>query len=342
MVLRCARISSRSWPRARPTPAAPDPELVGRFAADLDRLLPAGAKLGLAVSGGPDSLAMLLLAAEARPGAVEAATVDHGLRAEAAAEAEMVASACAGLEVPHSTLRIHWNSKPKSGVQERARNERYRMLGHWAEERCLSAVATAHHLDDQAETLLMRLNRGAGARGLGAMRPDSPLPAPGSAVRLIRPLLTWRRSVLEGVCKSAGFEPAQDPSNRDEQFERVRIRGALAKAEWMDLESIGRSATHLAAADSALEWATDREWQSQVTEAEGEIAYRPTAPYEIRRRIVSRAVGGLAAEGTSEPLRGRELDQLMGVLSQGGKSTLRGVLCCGGEEWRFSVAPPRR
>ena len=254
----------------------------------------------------------------------------------------MVASACAGLEVPHSTLRIQWNSKPQSGVQERARNERYRMLGHWAEERCLSAVATAHHLDDQAETLLMRLNRGAGARGLGAMRPDSPLPAPGSAVRLIRPLLTWRRSVLERVCKSRGFEPALDPSNSDEQFERVRIRRALEEAEWMDVESIGRSATHLAAADSALEWATDREWQSQVTEAEGAIAYRPSAPDEIRRRIVSRAVTALASEGSVEVLRGRELDQLVAVLSQGEKSTLRGVLCCGGEEWRFSGAPPRR
>ena len=285
---------------------------------------------------------MLFLAAEARPGALEVATVDHGLRAEAAAEAKMVARLCADLDVPHTTLRVQWKPKPQTGLQERAREERYRLLGEWAHECGLSAIATAHHLDDQAETLLMRLNRGAGARGLAGMRPGSPLPARSSTIRLIRPLLTWRRSELERVCESSGVEPAQDPSNKDDQFERVRIRRALAEAEWLDEEALARSAAHLAAADSALEWATDREWQSHLTEVEGAITYRPAAPDEIRRRIVSRAIAALASEGSADVLRGRELDQLMAVLSEGGKTTLRGVLCSGGEEWRFGPAPPRR
>ena len=285
---------------------------------------------------------MLLLAAEARPGTVEAATVDHRLRVEAADEAKMVAALCAGLEVPHSTLAVEWKEKPKTAVQERAREERYRILAGWAAERGICAIATADHLDDQAETLLMRLNRGAGARGLAGMRADSPLPVPGSNVPLIRPLLTWRRSELEEVCRSAGVEPVQDPSNQDEQFERVRTRRAMSEAQWLDVEALGRSAQHLGAADAALEWATDREWQSQVTENDAAIAYRPTAPDEIRRRIVGRAVASLATEGASEPLRGRELDQLIAVLSNGGKATLRGVVCSGGKEWTFSTAPPRR
>jgi tRNA(Ile)-lysidine synthase len=283
-----------------------------------------------------------LLVAGARPGHAEAATVDHGLRAEAAAEAEMVASVCADLDVPHSTLSVQWEAKPQSGLQEKARHERYGLLDEWAQQRGLTAIATAHHLDDQAETLLMRLNRGAGARGLGGMREDSPLPVPGSAVRLIRPLLTWRRTELENVCRSAGVEAARDPSNTDGQFERVRVRNSLKEAEWLDMEAVARSASHLAAADEALDWATDKEWQSQVTEAGASISYKPAAPYEIRRRIVSRAVSSLATEGAGNVLRGRELDQLIEVLRDGGTATLRGVLCSGGDEWRFKPAPPRR
>lgn len=312
------------------------------MAADLDRLLPAGAKLGLAVSGGPDSLALLLLAAKARPGDVEAATVDHGLRPEAAAEAEMVAALCTELAVPHSTLTVQWDAKPTVSLQERARGERYRLLSGWAEEREIPAIATGHHLDDQAETLLMRLNRGSGVRGLAGMREDSPLPAPGSKVRLIRPLLAWRRSELGQICESAGVEPAHDPSNEDEQFERVRMRRAMSDADWLDVEAVGRSASHLAAAEGALQWAADQEWLSRVTEGPDVIAYKPDGPEEIRRRIVSRAVATLASEGSGDVLRGRELDQLIEMFSEGGRATLRGVLCSGGEEWRFTPAPRRR
>jgi tRNA(Ile)-lysidine synthase len=285
---------------------------------------------------------MLLLAARARPGDLEVATVDHGLRSEAAAEAEMVARLCETLKVPHSTLSVQWETKPQSSLQERARNERYRLLGDWAQVRGLAAIAAAHHLDDQAETLLMRLNRGAGTRGLGAMREDSPLPVAGSAVRLIRPLLTWRRTELENVCRSAGVEGAQDTSNTDERFERVRVRNALREADWLDVEAVGRSASHLAAADEALDWATDKEWQSQVIEAGASISYKPEAPHEIRRRIVSRAVISLATEGAGDVLRGRELDHLIEVLRDGGTATLRGVLCSGGYEWGFKPAPSRR
>lgn len=319
---------------------APDPALVERFAADLGRLAPKGARLGVAVSGGPDSLALLLLACAARPGNVEAATVDHKLRPGSAKEAKMVAEVCKALEIPHATLDAAWKRKPQTGIQERARAERYRLLGGWLTDRGLDDLLTAHHLDDQAETFLMRLNRGAGARGLAGMRPLAPVP--GGHARLLRPLLGWRRSELSKICEDAGLAPSEDPSNSDEQFERVRVRKALGDSDWLDAGSIARSAAHLAAADVALHWVTDREWDERVSRAASEIVYRPSAPIEVRRRIVRRAVAALAREGRANILRGRELDRLVAILSQGGKATIRGVLCIGGGEWRFAPAPRRR
>lgn len=254
----------------------------------------------------------------------------------------MVASVCERLGVPHTTLAIEWKRKPETGIQERARIARYRLLGRWAGQRGLSALVTAHHLDDQAETLLMRLNRGSGARGLAGMRPAVPLPVSGSKLRLLRPLLGWRRSELEKICKAARLKPAEDPSNSDEQFERVRVRRGLVGADWIDPQGVARSAANLAAADAALHWATDREWETQVTASNGEIRYRPSAPLEIRRRIVGRAVAALAREGAGNLVRGPEVDRLMAVITRGGKATLRGVLCTGGEEWCFVPAPRRR
>src|SRR3954452_12256106 len=142
----------------------PGPALIDRFRGDLDALIAPGERLGVAVSGGPDSLALLLLAAAARPGAIEAATVDHALRPESRGEAEMVAQICGRLGVPHAILTVEWAEPPASAILERARAARYQLLAVWANERKLGAVVTGHHADDQAETLLMRLNRGAGVR----------------------------------------------------------------------------------------------------------------------------------------------------------------------------------
>lgn len=318
----------------------PDPALVDRFRGDLDALIEPDARIGVAVSGGPDSLALLLLAGAARPGQIEAATVDHALRPEARAEAEMVESICDRLGVPHTILSARWDSHPESALQQRARGERYRLLGHWAAERALSALATGHHADDQAETLLMRLNRGSGVRGLAGMRPRSV--TPGSHVALVRPLLGWRRAELERVCAAAGLTPASDPSNRDERFERVRVRNALAEADWLDPAAVARSAAHLADAGSALDWAAKAEWTRAVRESPEAIVYRATdAPAEILRRIVARAVRNLATEGDAE-LRGAELDRLLAALARGQAATIRGVLCRGGPDWRFGRAPQRQ
>jgi tRNA(Ile)-lysidine synthase len=318
----------------------PDPALVERFAADLDPLAPGDARLGIAVSGGPDSLALLLLARAARSGRVEAATVDHKLRPGSSAEAEMVEDLCEQLGVPHVILTASWDEPPQTAIQERAREERYRLLGQWAATRGLDAIVTAHHLDDQAETFLMRLDRGAGVGGLAAMRPASLVPGTGS--RLLRPLLGWRREELVALCASAGLAAADDPGNRDERFERVRLRNALEEIPWLDPIGIARSVGNLARADEALDWAAGREWDSHVCQAAGRIVYRPCAPAEIRRRIVERSVAALASEGRENPIRGRELGHVCEVLESGGKATLRGVLCSGGEKWTFIRAPGRR
>ena len=167
-------------PKTAEKSLTPHQALVDRFSRDLDSLIRPGERIGIAVSGGPDSLALLFLAAAARPGLVEAATVDHSLRVESRSEAETVAGICERLGVPHSTLTAEWNEKPETAIQERARKARYALLGAWAREKTLGALLTGHHADDQAETLVMRLLRGAGVKGLAGMRRFAK--APGTAV----------------------------------------------------------------------------------------------------------------------------------------------------------------
>ncbi|MEC7398775.1 MAG: tRNA lysidine(34) synthetase TilS, partial [Pseudomonadota bacterium] len=118
------------------------------------------------MSGGPDSLALLLLAQAAFPGMVEAATVDHGLRSESADEARFVAGLCRDRGIPHEILTC---AVEAGNMQDRARSARYAALDQWAKEHAIAAIATAHHADDQAETLLMRLNRGSGLSGLSGI-----------------------------------------------------------------------------------------------------------------------------------------------------------------------------
>lgn len=315
----------------------PDPALVERFRADLDALSAPGERIGIAVSGGPDSLALLLLAAAARPGELEAATVDHGLRAESRAEAEMVERICAELRVPHQILVAEWSEPPSTAIQERAREARYRLLGGWLAERKLKALATAHHADDQAETILMRLNRGSGLRGLAGMRPKSVIP--GSRLPLLRPLLGWQRAELVQICDAAGIEPADDASNADEQFERVRIRKALAGAAWLSPEALARSAAHLASADDALGWVAEGLALARVTDdADGLQVDAAGLPAELQRRLLLIAFARFHA---AEP-RGADLMRAIETLSQGNTATLSGLRLDGGHPWRVSKAPPRR
>jgi tRNA(Ile)-lysidine synthase len=253
----------------------------------------------------------------------------------------MVAGLCERFGIPHSILAIQWDLPPSTAVQEQARAVRYGALANWIRERQLAALLTGHHLDDQAETLLMRLNRGSGVRGLAGIRRASVVPGdPGLA--LLRPLLGWRRSELEEVCTLGDLSPAIDPSNSDDRHERVRMRRALAANGWLDVEAIARSADHLASADEALAWAANREWADFVDVSGDEIVYRASsAPTEIIRRVVARAIAKLGTEGVPDDLRGRELDRLIADLRSCNTTTLRGVRCMGGADWRFSRAAQR-
>ena len=290
--------------------AGADP--VTRFAGDLARVWPeqsaegAAGHLGVAVSGGPDSLALLLLAHAALPGRVAAATVDHGLRAESAAEAEGVARVCAQLGVPHRTLPV---CVGEGSVQSAAREARYAALAGWMGEQGLAALATAHHADDQAETLLMRLNRASGVAGLAGVRERGPVP--GAELLLIRPLLGWRRGELVGIVAAAGFAPVDDPSNADHRFDRARLRAQMAGAPWLDVPAIARSAAHLADADAALEWAAQREWREAVEQDGLGLTYRPRAPRAIALRVLARIVETLDGEAPRGAAVARLFDSLL-------------------------------
>jgi tRNA(Ile)-lysidine synthase len=301
--------------------------------ADLARLWPEGGRLGLAVSGGADSLALLLLSEAALPGGFEVASVDHGLRAESADEAAHVASLSAERGIPCAILRV---SVEPGNLQAEARNARYAALANWAGARGLGAIATAHQADDQAETLLMRLGRGTGVAGLAGVRArgamdDSPIP-------LLRPLLGWRRSELAEIVRNAGLEPVADPSNVDPRFERVRMRGMLEQLPGLDPAAVAQSAGHLADADAALDWAAAVEWDERV-EVDGQrLRYRPRAPRAITLRVLERALRHFG--GT--PRRG-DIVRLLAQLQIGRGGNVAGVMV-GPErgEWVFAPEARRR
>lgn len=246
----------------------------------------------------------------------------------------MVERLCAELNVPHRTLGIEVSSG--GNLQAEARKARYAALAGWLTERGLDALATAHHADDQAETLLMRLNRGSGVSGLAGVRAVGCLPE--SDVCLLRPLLSWRKAELEAICRSASLRPARDPSNADERYDRARIRAALEAADWLDREAVARSAAHVADADEALEWAARREWDEQVRVETRALRYLPRAPRAVRLRVVERVLTELGQRP-----RGGEAARLLDRLEACERGNLGGVLATvDGGEWVFHPEPPRR
>lgn len=306
--------------------------LAARFAASLNRLQPHAGRIGLAVSGGADSLALLLLMQAARPGCFAVATVDHGLRAEAAAECSAVAGLCAARAIPCTVLRV---TPALGNVQQAARDARYAALAGWAAEHGLRAIATGHHADDQAETLLMRLNRGSGLAGLAGVRAAGLVP--GTALPLLRPLLGFRRGELAQLVAAHGLCPAKDPSNDDRRFDRVRMRQAIRQADWLDPCAIAASASHLEDAATALDWAAEREWAERVEQAAGGLRYRPAAPRAIRLAVATRAIAALG-----QAPRGGDVARLLARLESGGSGNVAGVLArATADGWLFSPEPPR-
>jgi tRNA(Ile)-lysidine synthase len=213
----------------------------------------------LAVSGGGDSMALMLLAVEwakkhsrAQPVVL---TVDHGLRPHSMREAyEVIRRAqAAGL---HAHVLPWHGPKPSSDIEAAARDARYNLLGAWCSAHGVAGLYLAHTLDDQAETFLLRLARGSGLDGLAAMRSVSDLPSPRwNTVKLVRPLLAERRQRLRSLLKERGEAWLEDPLNRDPRFARTRLRSAwpVLKECGLSPERIAAAASHLARARQALD-----------------------------------------------------------------------------------------
>src|SRR5256886_5805600 len=213
----------------------------------------------LAVSGGPDSIALMWLAARwrhalARGPRLVAVTVEPGLGPEAAAEAGRARRRGRSLDLPHRTLR--WTGpKPRTGLPAAARAARYRLLAQAARASGATHILTAHTRDDQAETLLMRMLRGSGIAGLAAMARESER----DGLRLARPFLGISKSQLIATLKKAKVEFAEDPSNRDITFTRPRLRTLMPAlvAEGGDARNLARLASRFARANAAVEGLVD-------------------------------------------------------------------------------------
>lgn len=309
------------------------PDLAALIAAALGRPVAADERIAVATSGGPDSLALLSLAAAAFPGRVTALTVDHRLRSEAAAEAASVAAQCAARGLPHVTL-VREGGDFTSNIQARARAARYALMGDWCAAHGYGLLLTAHHADDQAETLLMRLNRASGSDGLAAIRPARRL-QPG--VMLVRPLLAVRKADLAALAAADGWRQVDDPSNRDLRHDRTAMRALLAATPALDVTALAASAAHLAADAEALAWAADLAWAGRVQEADGRLLVDAGGlPAALVQRLLASAVETLAGR----PARGSEIARLAARLGAGATGTLAGIVARPGTIWQLSVTRP--
>lgn len=314
--------------------------------------------LVLAVSGGPDSTALMVLAARWRDSLkmkpkLIAVTVDHGLRKESKTEAAAVARLARELDIAHRTSR--WTGrKPKTGLQEAARLTRYRLLGRAARKAGGTHILTAHTLDDQSETVLIRMSRGSGLSGLGAMQRISVAPQ-NEELFVVRPLLEIPKARLIATLNAAGISYADDPSNRDPRFTRARLRGLmhLLAEEGLDAPQLARLAHRLKRADVAIEKAVER----AVTELFVELPGAPAIAIESRRfadlpaevalRLLGRAVARVGDEG---PVELGKLEALKTALDEAQNSpknrfrrTLAGaIVTLKDPQILVERAPPRR
>jgi tRNA(Ile)-lysidine synthase len=313
------------------------------------------AALVLAVSGGPDSTALLYLAARWREAlkagpTLIAVTVDHGLRKESAAEAKAVSRLARTLGIPHTTLR--WTGgKPKTGLQEAARHARYDLLAREAARHGARHVLTAHTLDDQAETVLFRLARGSGLSGLSAMARESER----DGITIVRPLLDLPKARLVATLRKARIAFADDPSNRDPRFTRPRLREImpLLEKEGLSADRLALLAKRARRAEVALAAAVTRAAETLSRGPWGEgtrIAFDAAGffrlPEEVSLRLLGRAAGHAGSEG---PVELAKLEALHDALRarQGDDSPFRRTLAgamitCERGLVVVERAPPRR
>ena len=286
-----------------------EPGALARAIADQ---IPTQGNIGVAISGGGDSLALMLALhqiTEARGQQLEAMTVDHGLRAEAAAEADYARRLCQSLSIPHATARwTGWNGD--GNLQNAAREGRYRLIAEWAKRRDLTCVCIGHTLDDVAETFVMRLARESGADGLARMASDFMR----NDVRFLRPMLSIPREELRQFLKQHKIDWVEDPSNDNEDFDRVRVRRALAV-----FKDLGISAENLAAVSENMSQVREvlkTQVQSigkQIVEQDrGDLVIDRSGfldlHFELRRRLLNDALSWISP--VSYPLRRNVISDL--------------------------------
>ncbi|MFV0334510.1 MAG: tRNA lysidine(34) synthetase TilS [Tropicimonas sp.] len=334
--------------------------LEDRFAAQMGRLL-AGATpecIGLAVSGGGDSTALMYLAAGwAAPRGIglRAVTIDHGLRPEAAGEARKVQAQATALGIAHETLRWEgWNGT--GNLQDAARRARRRLIGRWGQG--LGHVLMGHMMEDQAETVLRNLARGSGVAGLSGMAGVGRLPGPGAPL-LLRPLLEMRRQELRDWLTARGIGWSEDPSNADERFERVRARHALAQGNALGLtvEGLAETARRLRRARAALDLRAGEAARRLSRISHGDVVLEraglATLDEETRFHLLSRALCWVAS--CEYRPRMRALECAWEAVAAGRAATLHGCVMGPGRgglricrEWkavaglRATVAGPTR
>ena len=308
------------------------PEYLGRFSDALAKLgVGEDERIMLAVSGGPDSLALLLLAHQCAAGRIIAATIDHQLRPESPVEADYVGTICQQINVPHLVLTPA--RKIEGNIQSSARAARYELLANAAGAHSCASIATAHHAGDQLETLLMRLMRGSGIDGLASIRTRNG--------GVVRPLIGFSKLELEEICAAAGIAPVRDPSNDNPDFDRVAVRQWLARSNHpFQIARIARTVRALGDAAEALNWVAGDLAAKRITH-ENDVIQCDSAhlPHDLKRRLLIRCLSQL--EPDLRP-RGESIDRLLTELDAGKTSMIGNILCRGGTNWTFSVAPARR
>lgn len=297
-----------------------DPEV--RVQAALDRLAGDLPAIGIALSGGGDSTALMHMAktwARGRP--VLAATVDHALRPDSAAEAQAAGLAAQALDIPHTILT--WQHEgPAGNLMANARDARLRLLSAWARDRGLPAVLLGHTRDDQAETLLMRLMRGAGVDGLAGMGEGREA----FGIRWLRPMLDVGRAELRGWLTARGIGWIDDPTNEKVDFDRIRLRKAM-EAMGIDAAPLALSARNIAQARDALAHYAGQ----TVTDAHADRGslILPRAPFdsappEVQRRILTAAARWIS--GADYPARRATVLHALAAVVAGDRATLDGAL----------------
>jgi tRNA(Ile)-lysidine synthase len=290
----------------------------------------------VAVSGGGDSVALMLLLAEwakaGRRAPPVVLVVDHGLRKGSSADARKAAAWArkAGLK----THLLSWKgAKPRAGIEAEARRARYRLMGVWCRAHGIAFLYLAHTLEDQAETFLLRLARGSGLDGLSAMRAAAPYPLPGfDGLTLVRPLLDTSRSQLRTLLTARGHPWLDDPMNEDPRFARVRFRRAAAGLAELGLlpARLTAAAKHMARARAALEEATET-WLGTGCRIEaGRVLVDGRAlarsPEEIGLRALAQLLGSVS--GQAYRPRFERLERLFTAIRVGEFSAARTLHGC--------------